>query len=277
MTEPRRESDGWQLERSAPEAYERYLVPPLFAPWAERLLDEADPGENDRVLDVGCGTGVVARRAADRVGDAGTVVGLDVNEAMLGVAEAAAGESGASVEWRSGDATDLPFSDAAFDVVCCQQVLQFVSDPSTALREMRRVAGPGGRVAASVWRPIEYNPGYARLAETLERHVGDDAGAMMRSPFPAWSGDDLRTLARDAGLGDASVTVEIGSIRYPSTEEFVRREATSSPLAESLANVERNVRDALVREVGDALGGYDYVDDEGVVFPMESYLLTARR
>lgn len=275
MAKRKREPDGWQLEQSAPEAYERYLVPPMFAPWAERIIDRVDLDGDDRILDVGCGTGVVARHVANRVGNVGTVVGLDINEKMLDVAETTATESRLEIEWRRGDATDLPFSDGTFDVILCQQVLQFVTDPSTALQEMHRVLSPGGRIAASVWRPLEYNPGYVELAEALKRHVGDDAEAMMRSPFPEWSGDDLGTLVRDAGFSKRSLTIEIGSMRYPSVEELVRREAASSPLSEPLGNIEPEVREALIEEVRDALE--DYIDDEGIVFPMESYFLTAQQ
>ena len=266
-------TDGWRLERSAPEAYERYLVPPLFAPWAERLVDRIDPGGADRVLDVGCGTGIVARRVASRLEAEGSVIGLDANEGMLAVAEAAPAGSRPAIDWRQGDATDLPFPDGAFDSVCCQQVLQFVSDPVAALREVRRVLAPGGRVAASVWRPLDDNPGYAVLAAALERHVGDDAGAMMRSPFPEWRVDDLRTLARDAGFADPSVAIEIGSVRYPSADEFVRREAASSPLSGPLGDLDPADREALARDVGDALRAY--TDDEGIVFPMEATVVTA--
>ncbi|MDG5818398.1 methyltransferase domain-containing protein [Natronococcus sp. A-GB7] len=274
MSDQTRRSTGWQLDRSAPEAYERYLVPAIFVPWAERLVDRADVGNGDRVLDVACGTGVVARHAAARVGDAGSVVGLDVNEGMLEVAARTAAEAQLEIEWRAGDATELPFSGGGFDAVCCQQALQFVDDPTAALEEMGRVCGSDGCVVISVWRPLEHQPGYVVLAEALERHVGEDAGAMMRSPFPAWHEEELRTFARDAGFGEVSVAIEIGSVRYPSAEEFVRREAASSPLAEPISGVGRNVRDALVSAVEDGLEAY--TDDDGIVFPIESFVLTLR-
>ncbi|WP_229380280.1 hypothetical protein [Haloterrigena salifodinae] len=98
---------------------------------------------------------------------------------------------------------------------------------------------------------------------------------MMCSPFPEWNGDDLGTLVRDAGFDKRSLTIEIGSMRCPSVEEFVRREAASSPLSEPLGNVESEVRETLVEEVRSALE--DYTDDEGVVFPMESYLLATQQ
>lgn len=268
-------STGWQVEQSASEAYEQYLVPPIFAPWADRLLETSDVHEGDRVLDVACGTGIVARHAAFRLGTGGSVVGLDINEGMLAVAEETAADIQPPIEWRQGDATELPFPDERFDVVCCQQSLQFFDDPTAAVREMRRVLTPGGRVALSVWRPLDYQPTYVVLADALERHIGDEAGAMMRSPFPEWDGDYLRTLASEAGFDNPSITIEIGSVRYPSVEEFVRREAASSPLAEPIAAVEREVRDELIQAVENAL--HEYIDDEGIVGPMESYVVTADR
>lgn len=268
-------STGWQLEQSGPDAYEAYLVPPMFAPWAERLLDRVDLAPADRVLDVACGTGIVARRAAARLGEAGTVVGVDVNEGMLHVAREASQESGYDIEWRRADAETLPADDGAFDVVCCQQALQFFADPVAVIRECRRVLAPDGRLAVSVWRPLEYNPGYVVLAEALGRHVGEDAAAMMRSPFSTWGTTDVHDLAEDAGFDAGTVTIEVGSMRYPSIEEFLRREAASSPLSEPLGELDPAVRAEIVRDVDDALAGY--VDDEGVVFPMETYVLLASR
>lgn len=134
---------------------------------------------------------------------------------------------------------------------------------------------PGGRVGVSVWRPLEFNPGYVGLAESLQHNVGDDAGAVMRSPFPSWDGDYLRALARDAGFGEPSILIEIGSMRYPSAEEFVRREAASSPLSEPLGDVALAVRESLIHDVENGLR--KYTDDDGIVFPMESYVLTAHR
>ena len=275
MTNHANQSGGWQVEQSASEAYEQYLVPPMFAPWADRMLETSGVNEGDRVLDVACGTGIVARRVASRVSESGSVVGLDINEGMLAVAAETAADAHQPIEWRQGDATELPFSDERFDVVYCQQALQFVDDPGASVREMRRVLEPGGRAVLSVWRPLDYQPAYMVLADALAEYISDEAGAVMRSPFPAWDGKKLRTLAQDAGFDDVTVTIEIGSVRYPSVEEFVRREVASSPVAESIAAVKRAVRDELVREVEAAVQAY--LDDEGIVSPMESYVVIAER
>lgn len=267
------QSSGWQLAGNAAEAYEQYFVPILFEPWAERLIDMAGVHEGDRVLDVACGTGIVARLAAHRVGEHGTVAGVDLNEGMLAVAEATAVDIRPSIEWRQADASELPFPEGSFDVVFCQQALQFFEDPMAALGEMHRVLAPGGRAVISVWRPLDFQPGYDVLAAALDRHVGAEAGEMMRSPFSAWGIADLHAMADGSMFDGRTVSIELGSVRFPSVEEFIRREVASSPLAEQLVDVA--VREALVDEVGNAL--QDYTDDTGIVLPLESYVLTAHR
>jgi ubiquinone/menaquinone biosynthesis C-methylase UbiE len=265
---------GWQLVEDGAEAYERYLVPVIFTEMADRLLDLAEVGAGERVLDVACGTGIVARRAAARAGGAGRVTGLDLNEGMLRVARRVSQGLTPAIEWRQGDARSLPFADGSFDVVACEQALQFFPDAEGALREMRRVTAPGGRVALAVLRPIRYSPPYAPFADALERHVGREAGAMMRSPFPAWGRESLRALLERAGLREVRVGIQVGSVRYPSAAEMLRQEASSSPLSGPLSATPLATRDALIRELDAALA--EFVDDDGVVFPMETFLALGR-
>ncbi len=268
---------SWQLDGAGPDAYERYLVPKFFRPWAERLVDLAAPSPGDHILDVCAGTGIVARAAARRVGAEGRVMGLDRNEAMLRTAARIdADEGGApSVEWRLGDAVQLPFEEGDFDVAFCQQALQFVPDPAAVVGEMHRVLRRGGRMGLNVLRSIAHHPSYALLAEVLEVHAGEEAGAMMRSPFPSWSAAELRDLARSAGFETVVLHIDIREIRFPSAAEFLRQEAASSPLAGPVAALEEGVRTRMLAAVDEALR--DYTDDEGVVFPMETHMLVATR
>ncbi|HSL00681.1 MAG TPA: methyltransferase domain-containing protein [Rubrobacteraceae bacterium] len=270
-----RQSQGWQLEESSAEAYERYLVPLFFAPGAEYLVELAVPRPGERALDVACGTGIVARSVAPWVGVDGMVVGLDLNEDMLRVARKISSELRPPIEWRQGDASDMHFPDGTFDVVFCQQGLQFFSDQPAALREMYRVLVSNGRVALSVLRSIEHNPGYVALAEALERHAGVDAAAMMRSPFSSLNADGLRDLVAGAGFRDVRILIGIGTVRYPSAEEFLRQEGASSPLAGPIGALGDDVRRALIRDLREALRAY--VDDAGIVFPAETYLAVAYR
>ena len=150
----RRQAEGWQLDGNSAEAYEEYFGP-AFRPFAADLVRLAAVAHGDRVLDVACGTGIVAREAAAAAGETGRVVGLDVNAEMLRVATAVSVDIRPRIEWRQGNAMSLPFADAAFDVVTCEQALAFFSDPVAALAEMRRVLGRGGRAVMSVCRPLE--------------------------------------------------------------------------------------------------------------------------
>ncbi|MEQ7006266.1 methyltransferase domain-containing protein [Actinopolymorpha sp. B17G11] len=267
---------AWQLAGRGPEAYERYLVPAFFAPCAERLLDAAEVAPGERVLDAACGTGAVARGAAARVGSLGGVTGVDLNSGMVEVARSAtAGVTQPAIDWHTGDMTALPFPDETFDVVCCQQGFQFVGDQPGALREMRRVLVPDGRVAVAVWRPIEHNPAFVALVNELERHSGAAAAATMRSPFGGPGPDRLRWLLTDAGLRDAWIGITILTVRFGSAEEFLTQESVSSPLAEPLSALDAGGWQALLEGLDAAL--QPYADDDGLTFPMQSWLATARR
>lgn len=126
--------EQWQLSGNTPEMYERYLVPALFRPLAPRLIDAAALQPGERVLDVACGSGIVARLVAQQTEAGSKVVGLDLNAGMLAVARSLSQAAGLSVEWQEGNAQTLPFSDATFDVVLCQQGLQFLSKKDDGLR-----------------------------------------------------------------------------------------------------------------------------------------------
>ena len=275
MSERTNKSTDWKFERGSPEAYEQYFVPVIFSPWADRLIDRATIQDGDHVLDIACGTGIVARLASPLVGETGSVVGVDNDEDMLAVATETAAEEQLTIQWREADVTDLPFSEERFDSVLCQQGLPFFDDPIPALEEMRRVVAPDGRVLLNVGRPLEYQPGWEVLAEALSRHIGDEWGAMMHGPFPAWDGEDLQRIAQDAGFDDVSVTIDIGSVRFPSVEAFISRQAATSPLAEPIGAAPTAVRDELIQDVADELEGYR--DSDGVVFPFESYVMEAPR
>src|SRR5262249_33528429 len=131
-----------QVSAAAADVYEERFVPALFGQWAEPVLDAAGVGPGDRVLDVGCGTGGVARAAGDRVGPAGEVVGVDVNDGML----ALAARSPQPVTWQRAWAEALPFEDARFDRVVSSFALMFFEDRVQGLREAARVLRPGGTV-----------------------------------------------------------------------------------------------------------------------------------
>jgi ubiquinone/menaquinone biosynthesis C-methylase UbiE len=268
----------WQVAGDASVTYERALVPAVFAPWAPLVVALADPRPGDRVLDVACGTGVVARLAAQQVGGTGQVVGLDLNPGMLAVAASSAGSAlpmGAPITWQEASATKMPLPDAAFDIVYCQAGLQFFPDRSAALREMYRVMKQSGRLGLLVWRGIEHSPGYRILADALARHVSRDAASVMHAPFALADADELRGLIGAAGFRDITIRPVPGMARFPSVVRFVQDQVAGSPLAGHVANVSNEARAALISEVLDALRPHLAAD--ALTFPIEAHLASARK
>jgi len=267
----------WQVTGSAAEVYEKELVPAIFRPWAELVIDLADPQKGDRVLDVACGTGIIARMVADRVGPTGAVVGVDLNPGMLKVARtvwSSGSRSGAQVEWQEASADKLPFPNASFDVAYCQLGLQFFADRPAALREMRRVLGSAGRLAVMVWGDLDESPGFAVLADALERHVGEAAAAIMRAPFGLSNADQLEALVRNAGFQDVAIQQRVGTVRFPSPEKLVLSYVAGSPLAGPVSQANDAAREALITDAINALG--EYTSSTELAFPIAAHLLSAR-
>lgn len=208
---------GWSVEAQAAEDYERFLVPALFEAWVPIMLAAADVGEGDHVLDVACGTGVVARGAVAGVGVDGRVVGLDATDAMLTVAQRIEPRA----EWRvgdAGDAGDLPFADGSFNAVICQSGLMFFPDQVAAIREMWRMLEPGGRLAVQVWASCEAQEAFA---DVVEKHAGRVIADQYRTPWNLSDPARLLALFRVAGLTEVDVWPEPGSAVYSSVESFL--------------------------------------------------------
>lgn len=199
------------------EAYESLHVPALFQEWTPRVLDAAQVGPGDRVLDIGCGTGVLARSAADRVGTSGHVVGVDPNPGMLAVAKGFDDR----IEWRHGVAEELPCEDNAFECVVSQFAMMFFPDRAGAVREVNRVLVEGGRFAIAVWDSLENSPAYAAEVALLQRMAGDEAADALRAPFVLGEATALKELIEGtAGISVKTSTV-VGHARFPSVRSMV--------------------------------------------------------
>lgn len=264
---------GWQLEQDSATAYERFLVPLLFDTSARDLVDRLQVRPSDRVLDVACGTGVVARHAAERVEPDGEVVAVDLNPGMLAAAQEAAANR--AIRWEEASADALGLEDGHVDVVCCQQGLQFFGDRPAALAEMHRVTTAGGRLGLSVCRPLDHQPGYRPLVDGLRRHVGHAAAEGMASPFSFGDRDEIVALVRAAGFRDVEARIVIWPLRVSSPAAFLRGETASSPLGGVIADLDAEVIDALIADISEGLA--PHTDDAGVSFPIETLVVTARR
>lgn len=265
--------------RNPAETYEQYFVPAMFLPCSTVLLRHAAPQSGERVLDVACGTGIVARQAAPLVGAASQIVALDMNPAMLEVARAIQVPSGATIDWQEGDAMALPFRDGAFDVVLCQHGLQFVPDRARAVREMHRVLAPGGRAVVIVLQALERHPVFEALMESVARHLSLSISSVM-IPFALSDADELRNLFTAAGFKKVEILPESTVVQFPEPNRFVPLAVTSSAAAvPAFAQLEQPERAALIETVREETASIiqRYRDAEVISFPMYAYVAVATR
>jgi ubiquinone/menaquinone biosynthesis C-methylase UbiE len=231
--------------KKAAESYERHFVPAIGRPVATELIEAADLRPGERVLDVACGTGIVTRLAADRVGPEGSVAGLDPNPAMLAVArEAFSAEP--PIAWHQAPAEKIPLEDERFDVALCGLGLQFFSDRVAALREVRRVLVPGGRLVANVPGPTP--PPLQAMAEGLGRHVSRESAGFVHAVFSLHDTDEVRALAEEAGFSRVEVRSEETALELGAPGEFLWNYVHSTPLASAVAKLDAEGRAALERE-----------------------------
>ena len=260
---------GWQLSADAPTAYTRYAMH-IMEPWTDDLILQGRCKAGDRVLDIACGTGFVASRVNPVTGTECKVVGVDVNEAMLNVAK-----KNTLIEWHLGSAIDLPFKDDSFDVVLCQQGLQYFPDRPAAMREMARVLAPGGRVSLCVWGALDRQVFHAAVVDGIGTFLGPEAKKGFEMAFSLNTVDELRRLASDAGLSDIKIRFEHRTMRHPSASEMTLGFMQSTPVAGQFGTLPEEKQKAFVEHVGKLLA--DYIDDAGLASPLENHFLTAKR
>ena len=263
--------------RNPAETYEDYFVPAMFLPWARILMSRAAPCAGERVLDIACGTGIVARQVSPLVGAHGQVVALDLNPAMLAVARAVPAPAGATIQWREANAMAIPFPAAAFDLVLCQHGLQFFPDRVGALRDMRRVLRPGGRVVVIVLQALAQHPVFEALMQSVARQLALPVSAVA-TPFVLSDADALRALFIEAGFAAVDVHAESTVVRFADPERFVPLAVASSAAAiPAFVDLQGPARAALVETVRSEVEATlrQYRDADAVMFPMFAHVAVA--
>jgi ubiquinone/menaquinone biosynthesis C-methylase UbiE len=253
------------------EIYERALVGPLFRPFAEQLVARLAPKPTDSIIDVACGTGIVARVAREQLGPQARIVGVDVAPAMLAVARTV----DQTIDWRHGNANALPVdANDHFTVVTCHQGLQFMADKPAVVREMRRVLAPAGRVAIATWSSLEEIPGMRELNAVVERHVGrivdtrhsfGDAHAVKQLLVEAGFSDvEMGTFAHDVQFADGSLFARLNAMAAIGMSE--RGKAMSeAERAELASQIALESQDVVVKATKNGM----------FVLPLESVFATA--
>ena len=259
------------------QVYEDYFVTNQFRPWGDELLDRVKPQAGEHVLDVACGTGIVARLIAARTGGNVELTGLDPSLPMLKVGRASAAQEGVRITFHQGRAEEMPFSDASFDVVTIQQGLQYFQDKATGLREIHRVLVPGGRVASVTWTEIENQPFHNVFAPIVERHLGAPA---VQTAFALGNRHMLHSLFADAGYEDIDIAVVQKDIAYPSSDRFldltIAGVSAAVPAMQTMSADERtHLIDAMRAEMAEPL--QKFVNGDQVITPLEAHIVVARK
>ena len=266
MSEP-----ATQAQIDAASAYESLFVPALFGQWAPRVADAAGIGPGQRVLDVACGTGVLTREVASRVGPTGEAVGMDPAPGMIEVARRAA----PSIECHQGVAESLPFGDASFDAVVSQFGLMFFSNRRQALREMLRVLKPGGRVAMAVWDSLEHIPAYAAEVDLLHRTAGAAAADALRAPFVLGDTTELAALCSESGMPSADISTHRGTAQFPSIRAMLEADLRGwLPLFG--VNLGEPLIDRILQEGEQVLRAYTTADGR-MTFTLSAHIISASK
>ena len=262
-------ADTGQVSSSAAEIYEAFFLPALFAEWPAYVIDAAGIQPGQRVLDVACGTGVLARAAKERVGPRGAVSGLDVNEGMLAVAQRKAPQ----IDWRQGVAESLPFDNASFDTVVSQFGLMFFSDPQAAIREMIRVLKPGGHLAVAVWDSLANTPGYAAMVALIQQLFGEEAANGLRAPYNLGDAQQFQALFEGMDLTDLRLRTQTSTARFPSIEAWVHTDVKGWVLADTVNDDQMAL---LLAEAEGALASF-LTEDGSVAFNAPGHIISARK
>lgn len=270
MTTPTTPSAYAEYAARGAENYERHFVPAIGEPVARRLLETARPSPGERVLDVACGTGIASRLAAEAVGPDGSVSGLDANPGMLQVARTVVPDG---VEWHEGDAEDVPFAEASFDLVLCSIGLQFFADKEKAAAEMGRVLAPGGR---AVWcTPGPTPPMFQAIDGVLVDHLGPGASMFVHAVFAFHDPAEARWLMEGAGFDPVSTETVTLPMRVDPPAEFFWQYVNSTPLAAATAELGDRERAALEADVVERC--LPFVDDGRSILDTDLLITAAHR
>jgi len=256
--------DEMGLTPDAALGYEQFFVPAIFHQWPSKIISAAAITESDDVLDVGCGTGALTREV---VKCAGSAMGIDLSESMLGVARQVC----PTVTFHQGNVAELPFDDSTFDTVVSAFMLMFVPDPKQAIGEIKRVLRPGGRIAAGIWQGLDNNPVYDALVESTREVVDNQSADSMAWPFTMGDVGKVEGIFNVDGLHDVSITAHDGYAEFPSVEDLVGVEIQAWLLAD-------NVSADQIAEIAVKLRSKysDFANSDGPIkFPLNAFIVSA--
>ena len=231
----------------AAELYEQVFVPAIATPVSVELMGASKLVPGERVLDVACGTGLIARLAAAIVGPEGSVTGVDLAPDMVEVARTIDAGGGAPIEWREGDAAALPFADESFDVVLCQMGIMFMDDVETALTEMMRVLSPGGRIVLNT--PGRMQPAFAVMQQAISDQLDPALGGFVAKVFSMPDPVGLGDLLRRCGFAEVESRLYTADLDLPGPRDFLWEYIDITPMGPLVAGAPDAAKEAMERQV----------------------------
>ena len=265
--------DAFHLSTRAAEIYETQKIPFVFGPLAEATIKAIELPEDGHILDVACGTGIVPRTLAKHLTGKGQIVGTDLNPAMVTVAQRLMPECKHQVKWYSCDVVDLPFEDEEFDLVFCQQGLQFFPDKAGAVAEIYRVIKPGGIFAPACWCKI--SPLFQAVSDSLKKRVSDKSAFQALVPFSFREREVISSLLTAAGFKMIKTTsLQLQRPLQP-PREAIRREILASPYEQELMDKGEETIEGVINDVELALAPYR--QGENLLVPQESNLFIVEK
>lgn len=262
---------NYQLTNKAAKVYEKQKVNAIFRPLAEATLKEAPISEDDSVLDIACGTGIVVRCIAEQYSMRSPLVGVDLNEGMIDVAKKLTKSEKQVFEWHRSDVNKLPFDDHSFTIAFCQQGLQFFPEKVKALTEIRRVMKPDGRLFVTVWSGI--SPFFLALADALGEHINNEIAEQSLAPFAFRNEDIIHSLMTRAGFTRITSKVITVNRQIAAEQSSILREIAANPVGIMVEEKGSVVIDRITKQVEAAI--QEYKNDSGFAIPQESYLFQA--
>ena len=258
---------------NVPQHYDQNLGPLLFSDYAADLARRIATLNPRRVLETAAGTGIVTRALRDALPANADLTATDLNAPMLDIAATKFRPSEA-VEFRTADATALPFADASFDAIVCQFGVMFFPDKDKSYREAFRVLATGGHYVFSIWDSHRHNP-IGRIAhEVIGGFFPADPPQFQSVPF-AYRFEPIKESLIDAGFASISATILRSQKKVADFAMLARGLVYGSPIIDQLqqrggVDAERIV-DAIVRNYRDAFG------DEPAIIPRQAIVFSANK
>lgn len=263
---------GFQLTADAAIIYEQQKVPAMFGPLADITLKAINLSADDEVIDIACGTGIVARKVSELIGTKSRIVGVDLNEPMIKTAKSLQDEYSQACEWHIADATSLPFDDNEFSLALCQQGIQFIPDKQGVINEAYRVIRPSGRFVLTVWSGVA--DFMLPIIKSIHQHVSFEAAEKAKEPF-GYDATTLVPLLKNAGFMDINVSLITVDRTIAATKQAIQNEIMGMPFAPLIKEKGDAVVDKIIQ---DALTGLaKHLQGQNFIIPQHTHLIQATR